>query len=142
MKFIKLLLTISLVGTTGAICYSQTDNRSNNESILPYINRVENSLSPLVLNEEDPLWNIEKQMQKYNISGLSLAIINNYKIHWSKSYGSTGNEDIPEVTEHTVFQAASMSKFVNAIAILQLKASINLNLDEDINAYLKSWKFT
>ncbi len=142
MKFKKELFTIIFICHIGVISYSQQTNHINQlNSIQNKIEKVENSLSPLVVKNGEPLWNLEKQMQKYNISGLSMAVINNYKVDWSKGYGSTGNKEVPIVNKQTVFQAASMSKFVNAIAILKLIELNKLSLDEDINKYLTSWKF-
>ncbi len=141
MKFKEILFTIILICNIGVVSYSQTSNVEELDSIQNRIERVENSLGPLVVKNDEPLWNLEKQMQKYNISGLSMAVINNYKVEWSKGYGSTGNEEMPIVDKQTVFQAASMSKFVNAIAILKLTELNGLSLDEDINKYLASWKF-
>ena len=141
MKIKKILFTIIFICNIGVVSFSQTSNNEELDSIQNRIERVENSLSPLVVKNDEPFWNLEKQMQKYNVSGLSMAVINNFKVEWYKGYGLTGNEEVPIVDKQTVFQAASMSKFVNAIAILKLIELNGLSLDEDINKYLVSWKF-
>ena len=141
MEFTKGLFTIIFIYNIGVFSYSQTNNIEPVDSIQSKIEKVENNLSPLVAKNGEALWNLERQMQKYNISGLSIAVINNYKVEWSKGYGSTGNEENPNINKQTVFQAASMSKFVNAVAILKLIELKELSLDEDINKYLTSWKF-
>ncbi|TXD82887.1 beta-lactamase family protein [Subsaximicrobium wynnwilliamsii] len=141
MKFKKLLLSLIFISNIGIASYSQTSNIQKFDTIQQRINKVENSLSPLALNPGASLWNLEKQMQKYNVSGLSIAVIHNYEIEWAKGYGSTGAKEIPNVTEQTVFQAASISKFVNAVAMLKLMELKKIDLNEDINNYLTSWKF-
>lgn len=105
------------------------------------IKKVENSLSPHVLGKDRSRWNIEEQMKKYNVPGLSVAVINGFKIDWAKGYGETGHTEKRSVTEFTVFQAASMSKFVNAIGLLKLHQLQKIDLDRDINQYLTSWKY-
>ncbi len=140
MKLRKLLLTIILISNIGIFSYAQTTNILYSETVQQRIKNVENSLSPLVLNSGESLWNLEKQMQKYNVSGLSIAVINDYQIEWAKGYGETGNKDKIDITEQTVFQAASMSKFVNAVALMKLKESADIKLDDDINTLLSSWQ--
>lgn len=142
MKFKKLLLSLIFLVNIVIVGRSQTENVNKLDTIQQRIEKVENSLSPLVLNQGESLWNLEQQMKKYNVAGLSIAVIHNYEIEWAKGYGSTGNKEFPNVTEQTVFQAASMSKFVNAVALMTLMESNKIDLDKDINNYLTSWKFS
>ncbi|MHA7059491.1 serine hydrolase domain-containing protein [Aquimarina sp. M1] len=137
----QLLFTI-LISYIGFASYAQTNKNRDSETVQQRIEKVENSLSPLVLNQGEALWNLEQQMRKYNVPGLSIAVIHNYEIDWTKGYGSTGSKEFPNVTEQTVFQAASMSKFVNAVTLMTLMESNKIDLDEDINNYLTSWKFS
>ena len=142
MKIKGLFLLFIFISATGSAVYAQITDIHAKDSVQHRIHKVENNLRPLVLSPGASLWNLEKQMQQYNIPGLSVAVIHNYKIDWAKGYGVTGNTESPEITERTAFQAASMSKFVNAVAMLNLIEQKNLSLDEDINTYLTSWKFT
>ncbi len=105
------------------------------------INEVEHSLKSQVHIQGEALWNLEERMLKYQVQGLSIAVINNYEIEWAKGYGTTNNAEKGRVTPQTVFQAASMSKFVNAMALMKLKELQNVDLDADINTLLSSWKF-
>nr|WP_321413558.1 serine hydrolase domain-containing protein [uncultured Allomuricauda sp.] len=141
MDLRKLLFAIILIVNIGTTAYSQTLISFDLDTIQQRIKKVENSLGPLVLNKDETLRSLEEQMQKYNIPGLSIAVINNYEIEWAKAYGETGNPKISNVTKQTVFQAASMSKFVSAVAIMKLKELKQIDLDKDINQYLTSWKF-
>ena len=142
MKMNKLQFLFLLLSSLGAISYAQLPTTIHPDTLELRINKVENSLSPLVLNKGESLWNLEAQMKKYSVSGLSLAVINDYQIEWAKGYGSTSNPENLEVSKQTVFQAASISKFVNAVALLKLKEQGSISFDEDINRLLTSWKFS
>jgi CubicO group peptidase (beta-lactamase class C family) len=80
-------------------------------------------------------------MSKYKITGLSIAVINNYKVEWAKGYGFADVSEKRHVTEKTLFQAASISKSLNATGILKLAEEKKIDLDRDINDYLLTWKF-
>jgi CubicO group peptidase (beta-lactamase class C family) len=83
---------------------------------------------------------IKQFMQKYNIPGLSVAIIDNYKIAWAGAFGVTTPGGTEPVTTSTLFQAGSISKPVAAVGAMWLVEHGKLSLDEDVNKKLKSWK--
>ena len=79
-------------------------------------------------------------MKTFNVPGLSLAVIENFKIIDTKAYGVTEPGSNIPVTTMTLFQAGSISKPVAATAALYLVEQGKLSLDEDVNQKLKSWK--
>ena len=106
------------------------------------IARVENGFPPIPLGEnEQPLQvNLQKLMELYKVPGLSLAVIDNFKIVWAKGYGVTEAGGATPVTTMTLFQAGSISKPVAATGALYLVEHGKLALDEDVNRKLVSWK--
>lgn len=72
--------------------------------------------------------------------GISIAVINDGAIEWARGYGVTEAGTDTPVTSRTLFQAASISKPVAALAALRLVEKGALGLDEDVNAKLTSWK--
>lgn len=86
-------------------------------------------------------FNIEERMHFYNISSISIAVINNSKIAWAKAYGLADVNDNRKADTHTLYQAASISKSINALCILKLAQEGKLDLDKDIRACLKTWTF-
>jgi CubicO group peptidase (beta-lactamase class C family) len=106
------------------------------------IARIENGFSPIspVAGEPPLKLNLQQLMQISNVPGLSVAIIENYKIAWAKGYGVTEAGGHAPVTTQTLFPAASISKPVTAMAALRLVEQGKLSLDEDVNLKLKSWK--
>src|ERR1051326_5634145 len=79
-------------------------------------------------------------MKLYNVPGLSLAVIENYKIVDTKAYGVIAPGSTTPVTARTLFQAGSISKPVAATGALSLVEQGKLSLDENVNDKLKSWK--
>jgi len=72
-------------------------------------------------------------MATLNIPSVSLALIDHDRIAWAHAYGAGTTPD-------TLFQAASLSKFVAAVGAMRLVDAKRLGLDEDVNAGLTSWK--
>jgi CubicO group peptidase (beta-lactamase class C family) len=79
------------------------------------------------------------RMTHYHVPGVSLALIHNDNIDWTQTFGVAGPSGAP-VRPETLFQASSISMPVTAVAVLRLAEQGKLNLDVDVNQYLKSWK--
>lgn len=105
------------------------------------INRVENNLTSWVRLDSSSNWNIYQRMKENNVNGISIAVINNYKIEWIKSYGFADTAAKRKVTNETLFQSASIGKSINGFAWMKLVRDKKLNLHKDINTYLRSWQF-
>src|SRR5688572_27941468 len=85
------------------------------------ITAVENSLDPSVIfGDTVPKLNIEQRMKELTVPGLIIAVIRDYKIEWAKGYCCAHTEGNRAVTTDTRFQAASISKSINSMAILKL----------------------
>ncbi len=106
------------------------------------IQRVESGLLPAVLLRGERLRGmpLAERMAHYKVPGVSLAVINHGQIEWAKGYGVLERGRPARVTAETLFQAASISKPVAAMAMLHLVQEGRLNLDEDVNTKLISWK--
>ncbi len=116
--------------------------RTTDATLAEKIQRVDNGLIRAVLIKDQPVerWNIAERMQHYKVPGVSIAVIDNYKIEWAKGYGvkEVGKEDA--VTSETLFQAASISKPVAASAALHFVEEGILDLDENVNDRLAFWR--
>ncbi|MEH6535971.1 MAG: serine hydrolase [Psychroserpens sp.] len=110
------------------------------DASIDMINKVETGLIAPIYIEGDSTWTIEKRMTHYGVPGVSIAVINNGKIEWTKTYGIMDKESKSPVTVKTLFQAASISKPVTAYGALTLVEKNKVALNENINTYLKSWK--
>ncbi len=58
-------------------------------------------------------------MENFGVPGVSIAVIKDFEIHWAKVYGITDVATGAMVDLETLFQAASISKPVNAMAFLK-----------------------
>lgn len=86
-------------------------------------------------------WTLIERMAFYEVNAVSIAVIKDYKVEWTKAYGYADVKEKKAATTQTLFQAASISKSLNSLAILKLVEEEKLGLDDDINNYLKNWKF-
>jgi len=86
-------------------------------------------------------WTLKERMAFYNMNAVSIAVIKNYKVEWTKAYGYADVAENRKATPQTLFQAASISKSINSLGQLKLVEQGKLGLDDDINKYLKTWKF-
>nr|WP_315035607.1 serine hydrolase [uncultured Chryseobacterium sp.] len=84
---------------------------------------------------------LRDRMSFYNVNAVSIAVIKDYKIEWVKAYGLADVSEKRVATPQTLFQAGSISKTINSLGVLKLVQEGKLSLDDDINKYLKTWKF-
>jgi CubicO group peptidase (beta-lactamase class C family) len=105
------------------------------------IERVENGLTNSVLRKGEPVehYSLAQRMEHYRVRGLSVAVVDDYRIVWAKGYGIADLKSSRSVTAETLFQAGSISKPVAALAAMKFVQDGRLALDEDVNLRLKSW---
>src|SRR5437868_3860885 len=106
------------------------------------IARIENGLLPAVVikGQPAPTMTVADRMKHYHVPGVSVAFFEQGQIAWTRTYGFADVAAKAPVTPETLFQAASISKPVSALAMLRLVQEGKLNLDEDVNAKLRAWK--
>jgi CubicO group peptidase (beta-lactamase class C family) len=87
----------------------------------------------------DPL-TLQQVMERFHVPGVSVAVIKDFDIHWAAGYGLADVESGSRVDADTIFQAASISKPVAAMAAVRTAQDGRFSLDADVNAILTSWK--
>lgn len=134
-KILFLIISVQLL-------LSSCATRKADDPNLAILEKVENGLVPFVKvkGEQAAGYNIHERMRYYKVPGLSIAFLNNGKIVWAKGYGYTCFDSLNAVDENTLFQAASISKPVAAMAALTLVEEGKIGLDNDVNEYLSGWK--
>ncbi|MET0759459.1 MAG: serine hydrolase domain-containing protein, partial [Flavobacterium sp.] len=87
---------------------------------------------------------LKNEMQKKNIPGLQLAVVQNGKIVKLGNYGLADLQNSIPVSENTVFIINSITKAFTGVAIMQLVESGKLNLSAPVSTYLNdlpdTWK--
>jgi CubicO group peptidase (beta-lactamase class C family) len=142
--FLFTALSLSIIGIFSPTGLAQKQVFASTQSarLDERIRRVENGLlMPFsVKGEPNVTMKLADRRQFYKVLGVSVAVINNGKIEWAKGYGVQETGGGKNITPETRFQAASISKPVAAMAMLRLVQENKLNLDEDVNKKLISWK--
>ena len=125
---------------------SQVDSSEllNNEDVCQrsQIQNIENGLMEPFHLQGTPVetFTLLDRMKKYQVPGVSMALIDNGKIAWVKTWGVCDVNSAEPVTPDTLFQAASMSKPVAAFAAMRMVDEGDLSLSTPINQYLKRWQ--
>lgn len=94
----------------------------------------------LFKDQKGPRYAIQDRMKYHKVPGVSIAVIRDKVVAWAKGYGSAEAAKNISVGVDTLFQAASMSKPIAALLALFLADSGQIDIDEDVNKYLKRWK--
>jgi CubicO group peptidase (beta-lactamase class C family) len=76
---------------------------------------------------------IETQMSEWWIPGVSVAVIKDYHTEWAAGIGLRDKANKLKVSGATLFQAASVSKPVSAIATMIALDAHQLTIDEEVN---------
>ena len=105
------------------------------DSVAEMIARVEGRQAP-----DSSGLTLAEVMAKHHVPGVGIAVIRDFDIHWAKGYGIADVESGRPVTTATLFQAASVSKPVFAMAVLRAVQDGRVSLDADVNGMLTSWK--
>src|SRR6266498_896201 len=138
-----LLLAVNIATLmSNELLLAQSSNSEAPVDIGLRIERVINGLLPETgfINRYAPKATLKERMAFYHTPGVSIAVVNNSKIEWARAFGVKEWGKRPPVTETTLFQAGSISKPIFALAVMRLVQEGKLDLDEDVNRYLTSWK--
>lgn len=139
-NFLSSLFTGAFILLALSDVHSQISGVPSSE-IQRKIREVENNLAGTSGTNGDSSWNILSRMNFYGVKGVSIAVVHNYKLEWANGYGWADDSSKTPVTIQTLFQAASISKSLNAVGVLKLAQENKLDIYADVNVYLKSWKF-
>ena len=103
---------------------------------------VERSLAPTILIEgqQPESFTLTERMALHAVPGVSIAVLKDGELDWARAYGTADTETGASVSTSTLFQAASISKPLAAMAALRLVEDGRVALDADVNDALRSWQ--
>lgn len=81
------------------------------------------------------LW-VEQHIAERGVPGLSIAVVYDQDIVWSRGYGSADLEQRVPATPTTAYRIGSITKLFTSTAILQLRDQGRLRLDDPVSQYL------
>ncbi|RUT68360.1 class A beta-lactamase-related serine hydrolase [Flavobacterium cupreum] len=117
LKFTLLLSIIIIQSFTSCIAQSNTKiiNESNTE-IDQYISQIQ---------------------ERYEIPGISLAIVKNRKIIHRNNYGKASVEQNVAVSDKSIFRIYSLTKIIIATGVFQLIEQNKLSLEDFVSKYIQ-----
>jgi len=106
------------------------------------VDRVLADLRPaLEIRGEPPVrWTLAERLAHHHVPAVSIAVIDSGRIAWARAVGLREAGSPDSVDTETMFQAGSISKPTFAVLAMQLVQDGVLDLDEDVNRRLTSWR--
>lgn len=146
MKLLRGLILIALFAAVAADAQdarkpgrrAHADSRAASDPLAS----LDRGLRPNVAaSSEAPLrWSLGERMRHYKVPGVAIAIVRNGEVVRAVGYGVREAGTGDRVDGETLFSVGSVSKVVTATVTLRLVAQGRLNLDRDVDDYLKRWK--
>ncbi|HEV3414166.1 MAG TPA: serine hydrolase domain-containing protein [Puia sp.] len=135
------ITAIILLALAASCSHAQQPDKVYSKDIEDKIRQVETHLGGWVQLPGDDAWTLADRMKFYGVKGVSIAVIHNNQVEWARGYGWADEGERRPVTTNTMFQAGSISKSLNAVGVMLLVQRHRLDLNTDINDYLRTWKF-
>lgn len=132
---LRILISIFLI-----VILASCQGKNKKLNLLESVRSVEKNLCKKGYQPGDSVWTMEERMKFYGVPAVSIAVIRDNKIFWSRAYGIIDKESKEPATGHTLFQAGSISKPVAAYGALFEVLKGKIDLDKNVNTYLTSWK--
>lgn len=110
----------------------------------PLRTALEHGLRPAVLKagEAAPGWSLQQRMAHYHVPGVAIALVRDGIVVDAAGYGVRVVGGDARIDADTLFSVGSISKIVAAATSLRLVTGGRIDLDRNVNEYMKSWQIT
>lgn len=137
-SFLLGILSTALIVFSTSACHDRKNNGLNNDNTV-----LAGGIYKIIESDSGKIrssikYPVPERMEQLKVPGMSIAIIGDYNIQDLITFGKADSVNL--VTPNTIFQAASVTKFLTAVIVHQYISKGLLELDTNVNQYLKSWK--
>jgi CubicO group peptidase (beta-lactamase class C family) len=101
--------------------------------------RIARGLLPKIVCQHTMPREIESRMDEFVVPGVSVAAFRQGRIEWQRCWGTKRVGAGEPVAPDTLFQAASISKSIAAVAAMRLVRDGKLRLDDDVLPFVRGW---
>ncbi len=81
-------------------------------------------------------WLVENELDKNDVPGLSIALVDDQRIAWAEGFGYADKKNRIPATPETVYGVGSISKLFTITAAMQLAEQGTMDIDKPLQAYL------
>ncbi|NVN90509.1 MAG: beta-lactamase family protein [Desulfuromonadales bacterium] len=81
-------------------------------------------------------WLARKEMSKDDVTGLSIALVDDQQVVWAEGFGMADREKQVPATPETIYRVGSISKLFTATTAMQLSEQGKLDIDKPLQTYL------
>ena len=81
-------------------------------------------------------WLIDKEMNDNDVTGLSIALVDDQQMVWSAGFGYSDAENKIRATAATPYRMGSIAKLLTATATMQLAERGQMDIDQPLSRYL------
>lgn len=81
-------------------------------------------------------WLIRTEMKKNDVTGLSIALVDDQRVVWAEGFGFADEANKVAATPDTIYRVGSISKLFTATAAMQLAEQGKLDIDKPLTTYL------
>ncbi|WP_223115537.1 serine hydrolase domain-containing protein [Luteimonas suaedae] len=94
----------------------------------------------LKIGEPLPQWSLQARMAHHRVPGVAIAVLKDGQVVQAMGFGVRQAGTQEAIDADTLFSVGSISKIATAATSLRLVADGRLDLDRDVNGYLRAWQ--
>lgn len=79
---------------------------------------------------------IQKEMNRNDVTGLSIALVDNQKVVWEQGFGHADEANKVPATPDTIYRVGSISKLFTSTAAMQLAEAGKFDIDRPLATYI------